>query len=72
MKKLSTWAAVTSGITALVTGCTTPKNHTADSPPVERSVLASVLDHDGKQVSKDALLGHWSVLWFYPKARTPG
>ena len=29
-------------------------------------------DQDGKDVSLTDLRGHWVVLWWYPKAATPG
>jgi peroxiredoxin len=32
----------------------------------------SVLDHQGNPVTKEDFLGHRTVLWFYPKAGTPG
>ena len=32
----------------------------------------SLLDHMGNTVTKEYLLGKRTVLWFYPKAATPG
>jgi peroxiredoxin Q/BCP len=29
-------------------------------------------DQDGQPVSLDELRGHWVLLWWYPKASTPG
>jgi peroxiredoxin Q/BCP len=29
-------------------------------------------DQDGRLVADDSLAGHWSLLWWYPKAGTPG
>jgi peroxiredoxin Q/BCP len=29
-------------------------------------------DHDGQPVALDGLRGHWLLLWWYPKADTPG
>jgi len=29
-------------------------------------------DHDGFQVSLADQAGHWVLLWWYPKAATPG
>ena len=29
-------------------------------------------DHDGNEVSLADLAGRWVVLWWYPKASTPG
>ena len=50
--------------------CTVPKRgpSTAATP----GLLSAVRDHTGAPVAKDALRGHWSVLWFYPKAQTSG
>ena len=31
-----------------------------------------VLDHEGRKVSSKSLKGKSYVLWFYPKADTPG
>lgn len=31
-----------------------------------------VVDSSGKAVSKSELLGHWTVIWFYPAAMTSG
>ena len=31
-----------------------------------------VLDHTGASVRLSKLRGRWVVLWFYPKADTPG
>ena len=45
------------------------------SIPSERKALPAfsrVKDHNGALVSPDALLGHWTVLWFYPRASTAG
>ena len=32
----------------------------------------SLPDQNGTTVSLDDLRGHWVVLWWYPKAATPG
>jgi peroxiredoxin Q/BCP len=32
----------------------------------------SLPDQDGNTVSLAALAGHWVLLWWYPKASTPG
>ena len=29
-------------------------------------------DHEGRRVSLDGLRGKWVVMWWYPKASTPG
>ncbi len=34
--------------------------------------LAAVTDEEGVQVTEDDFKGHWTVMWFYPKAKTPG
>lgn len=31
-----------------------------------------VTDHNGATVRLSDLRGHWVILWFYPKADTPG
>ena len=35
-------------------------------------VFSGVLNHENKVVSAEDLLGHWSILWFYPAASTTG
>ncbi len=32
----------------------------------------SAPDQDGEEVSLDSLRGKWVILWWYPKASTPG
>ncbi len=32
----------------------------------------TVAAHDGKKVTLSSLRGSWVLLWFYPKADTPG
>ena len=32
----------------------------------------TVLDHEGRTVTRESLEGQKAVLWFYPKADTPG
>lgn len=32
----------------------------------------TALDHDGNEVSLSDQTGHWVLLWWYPKADTPG
>jgi peroxiredoxin Q/BCP len=32
----------------------------------------ALADQDGNVVSLSALAGHWVLLWWYPKASTPG
>ena len=29
-------------------------------------------DQDGRPVALDGLRGHWVLVWWYPKASTPG
>ncbi|GEM_PF-3257834 len=55
-------------------GCSGAKTAVgADSAPADiAKLLADVRDHDGKPVAAGALAGHWTVLWFYPKAQTSG
>lgn len=50
--------------------CTAPKRDVAAKPA--KNLLSDVRDHTGASVASDALTGHWSVLWFYPKAQTSG
>ncbi len=50
--------------------CTVPKRGPSTAPSA--GLLTEVRDHTGAPVAKDALRGHWSVLWFYPKAQTSG
>ena len=56
----------------LLAACTVPKRGPTTAPPTDHNVFAEVRDHTGAAVSQGALLGHWSVLWFYPKAQTSG
>ncbi len=70
--KLHKIAAITSGLAAMVTGCAPPKKGPETAPKQIEQLLASVVDHEGQTVTPKALLGHWSVLWFYPKAQTSG
>ena len=37
-----------------------------------RAPAFSVQDHEGRTVSLADLAGKWVVLWWYPKASTPG
>ena len=32
----------------------------------------ALTDQDGNRVASDDLRGHWTVLWWYPKASTAG
>ena len=34
--------------------------------------LAQVHDEKGNAIAREDVLGHWTVLWFYPAAATPG
>ena len=38
----------------------------------DRAPAFTVLNQDGATVSLDKLRGKWVVLWWYPKADTPG
>ena len=40
--------------------------------PGDAAPKFSLPDHTGKDVSLDDLAGRWVVLWWYPKASTPG
>lgn len=40
--------------------------------PGDRAPEFTAKDHDGKQVRLSELRGKTVVLWFYPKADTPG
>ncbi len=51
-------------------GCTAPKKGAATQPVA--GLFDAVRDHGGAPVPQGAVLGHWSVLWFYPKAQTSG
>lgn len=65
-------AAAVIGLSIVACGCTVPKKGPQTAPDQLGALLAAVRDHDGQPVGKDALLGHRSVLWFYPKAQTSG
>jgi hypothetical protein len=39
---------------------------------ITEELLAEVVDETGAAVNLDQVLGHWTVLWFYPKANTSG
>jgi peroxiredoxin Q/BCP len=40
--------------------------------PGTRAPEFSLPDEEGRTVSLAALRGHWVLLWWYPKAATPG
>ena len=40
--------------------------------PGEPAPPFTAVDHHGEQVSLADLRGSWVVLWWYPKASTPG
>ena len=71
-KRTRKFTAITGGIAALITGCTTPAKGPQTAPTGIEVLLSAVVDHNGDAVTSEALLGHWSVLWFYPKAQTGG
>ena len=49
-------------------GCKTAATvHPGDPLPAFRAMA-----HDGSTVTPETLRGRWGVLWFYPKADTPG
>ena len=47
-------------------------NGTPVVPPKPLPAFSAVLDTDKQSVTQAALLGHWTVLWFYPAASTSG
>ena len=51
-----------------------PAGLTGQAPPVSQPLpsFAAVLDTTETLVLPDVLVGHWSVLWFYPMATTAG
>ena len=46
--------------------------HMAQPQPGDRAPTFSLPDQDGRQVDLADLGGHWVVLWWFPKASTPG
>ncbi len=69
-KKIPKLSKLTSKLAAAAASGLGLNESNAQTSPQE--LLAAVVDHDGLPVAKDALSGHWSVLWFYPKAQTGG
>lgn len=50
-----------------------PKMHASPAPEaLPLPSLAEVHDEQGNAINRDDVLGHWTVLWFYPAAATPG
>lgn len=43
-----------------------------NNDPITEELLAAVVDETGTPVNLDDVLGHWTVLWFYPMANTSG
>jgi len=41
-------------------------------PPGSQAPDFTLPDQDGRLVSLVGLRGHWVLLWWYPKASTPG
>ena len=75
------------GAAVALPGCSVPDQQVATAPPAEEETamhaspapealplpsLAEVRDEAGNLIARDAILGHWTVLWFYPAAATPG
>lgn len=49
-----------------------PNTNGLQVPPLALPEFTQVVDSTGQSVSKDELLGHYTVLWFYPAASTGG
>lgn len=49
-----------------------PNTNGLQVPPLPLPEFTQVVDSTGQSVSKDELLGHYTVLWFYPAASTGG
>lgn len=56
-------------LAAAVASCGMPDSVEEAGTPFPEFKLQA---HDGSTVSKSDLLGRTSVIWFYPKASTPG
>jgi cytochrome oxidase Cu insertion factor (SCO1/SenC/PrrC family) len=56
-------------LAAALTACGMPENVEEAGTPFPEFTLT---DHNGATVTKADLLGRTSVIWFYPKAATPG
>ncbi|MCP4093219.1 MAG: redoxin domain-containing protein [Planctomycetes bacterium] len=50
-------------------GCSSAASIPETGEPFPEFALAS---HDGRTITNADLLGNTSVIWFYPKASTPG
>ena len=60
---------------ATVTKDTSVAMNLVGQPPPQAKGLPSfsgVLDHTGAAVKPSDLTGHWTVMWFFPMAGTPG
>lgn len=66
---------------SLALACTGKKTPTSDGKssfygtiPAEQLALPDfkALNHNGESRGKDDLIGHPTVLWFYPRSGTPG
>ena len=51
-----------------------PMNLVGQPPPQAKGLpsFSGVEDHTGAKVKPSDLLGHWTVMWFFPMAGTPG
>ncbi len=49
-----------------------PETHGLQVPPLPLPEFTQVVDSTGKSVTDQELLGHYTVLWFYPAASTGG
>ena len=78
---------LTLAATLALPGCSVPEQQVATAPPAKEDnamhaspapealplpSLAEVRDEAGNVIDRNAVLGHWTVLWFYPAAATPG
>jgi thioredoxin-dependent peroxiredoxin len=63
MRRMGIW----SSLLALL-GCRSPAPLRAGQPLPDFRASA----HDGSVVTPETLRGHWGVIWFFPKADTPG
>ena len=70
-------AALLSACSATQATSTAPVAATQPTPPDPAATIViaefeGVLSHTGEPRRKDALLGHPTVVWFFPMAGTPG
>lgn len=68
MKSIIT-ASLAASMTMVVIGCS---SDAVLEEPGSRLPDFSLQSHDGNTITNADLLGSRSVIWFYPKAATPG